>query len=178
MLKNKEDLDLIGNLTGFISSSLKQMDQGWEGRPNDQNRAYKLDPRKILSEHMDNAQMLVNKDTVNAEGVPNPNTVVPPQTQQVGRVYPAQPAPGPVRDPNQLELALPGVTVPKLDFGQLKDFVKHFDDRMDKLEHELNIMKAMLKEIKENTTKRKYKTKNIPPKPTPPSNRTFKEHEC
>lgn len=153
----RQERELIGQLAGYTSSILKQIDAGWQDRPG-RNQANKLDPKRILAHQIDPAIQVVNEKTIK-QIVPNaPN--IQQRPENIEHFQQSNQPVTPKKDSNQLEFDMPGVTVEKPNYGPLEGFVKHFDNRVDKLEHELIIMKNMLKDIKENTKKRKYTKKS------------------
>lgn len=138
---DRETMNMLKGLVGYVSANLKQIDSNWQGKPSKESMAYKIDPNKIAGEGI-------------IKQLPVPDDQLPPTLR--GQKIPAVPAQKLLQNEQKMQLTQPSQEEAKSNQQQLElnlgldeqkpkngieavsAFEKKFNRRIHQLENYLN----------------------------------------
>lgn len=178
----KDDLDALGDMAGMVGTYMQ--DYAKKADNDARGKLFKgsLNVRETLAKAIlpptdDIAQQVVPDNTrledvaavLNVEVAPLKPSSQPAAVVNIPQPIPAQtlapqykiqtPSPLDIIDPgNQMEFGFVNYVVQ--NYGTVGDVIKHFDERLDKLEDHINIIHGFITELRSNMPKRRNKSKN------------------
>jgi hypothetical protein len=155
-MANREDLEILGQFAAFASTELNSIDSGiTEGRKLKSNNInLKELYRDAVSGQgkMDIAQQLVNEKNIHQ--IAKGEIPLPPPLPVNNLPNPYSPLPAPAPLPNSLQMELP-FTISKTVESNQAPLEQKISKFIDTFSNDVIIIKKLLMEIRDNTSKRK-----------------------
>lgn len=149
MSVNPKDLELIKNLTQRVASELKHIDGNFEGRVSKDQRAFKLDPKKILKHGVEKPLPVPDEQIPSNLKNQIPPDMPPPPVQSSVSPQVQRPQVQPVQQPQIQPVQRPQIQDEQLELpftpsNPLFNTLQRMEDKIDRLQRILNKIEQRL----------------------------------